>query len=140
MTNSARSYAGFRNGNFGEFCTPGLSFADTLNVRKVIDDESHTHRDFLYPLLDLRRSRLLAHFGYVFLRVVLLDYEEANTVSPNTVDIPCDLIPDVLSPGTWSSTNMFPSTLGGRRATYDRQYHYLSLFWSRVVVCIEVVQ
>ena len=49
------------------------------------------------------------------------------------------LISDVLPSDTWSSTNTFPSTLAGRRATYDG-HRYLSLFWLRVVVRIEVVQ
>ena len=59
----------------------GSSFCEILRSFKVIDYESYPHCDFLYPLLNLRRSRLLAYPGDVLLCPVLPDYEKANTVS-----------------------------------------------------------
>ena len=68
-----------RSHRFGWFFYGGLNF-----FSKVVNHEGDAHRDFLHPVLDLRRACLLAYSGHVFLCAVLLDHEEANTVSPNT--------------------------------------------------------
>ena len=71
-----------------------LLSTELLRILEAVDYEGHDHCDFLHPLHDFRCARLLAHSGHVFLCTALLDYEEANTVSPSALDAFCGLVAD----------------------------------------------